>query len=413
MSNPLQLFLKRLTFDLLEIHKVFRVVIDWTVALYIIVPNLIISIAFYIEWWEELPSLFQTFTFNKLLILTFFTFFLNDIKSFIYSADQLFLIQNTKLLRKITLYGLIYSFIIIFFSTIISTAILLPVLVNKFNFSIESILWFYLYYTSSYMAFLLIRKTIKIYSRSFLLKVLSSIILLTTYLSLWYFSLSSIHVKIFVIVILFMIIFILSKMILFSRKQFLKLLDLNEIIRNKWTRIILWRGGHAKLLNSRQTYKPWILKSSKLLFKHKSVYNILTDAFIKSFIRDKNTILSFLQLFILLIVALLLLSNFWARFIIWGYAIYAITGALKNSWFAFRYSSFINMFQWEYNDLIKSFNKSIYVLAYPFVIIVGALFGYLNFALAGGIIFPFLSVILSFLIIMCSTRRINKKHKNF
>lgn len=413
MSNPLQLFLKRLTFDLLEIHKVFRVVIDWTVALYIIVPNLIISIAFYIEWWRELPSIFQTFTFNKLLIITFFTFFLNDIKSFIYSADQLFLIQNTKLLRKITLYGLIYSLIIIFFSTIISTVVILPVLVNKFNFSIESILWFFLYYTSSYMAFSVIRKTIKIYSRSFLLKVLSSIIILTTYLSLWYCSLSSIHVKIFVIVILLMITVILSRMILFSRKQFIKLVDLNEIIRNKWTKIILSQGGHAKLLNSRQTYKPWILKGSKLLLKHNAVYNILTDAFIKSFIRDKNTILTFLQLFMLLIVALLLLSNFWARFIIWGFAIYAITAALKNSWFAFRYSSFINMFQWEYIDLIKSFKKSIYVLAYPFVIIVGALFGYLNFSLAGGIIFPFISVILSFLIIMFSTRRIYKKHKNF
>lgn len=413
MSNPFQLFIKRLIFDLLEIYKVFKVVADWTVTLYIIVPNSIIFIAFYIEWWTELPSLFQTLTYNKLLILTFLTFFLNDIKSFIYTADQLFFIQNKELLRKISLYGFMYSLVITFITTTIFAAILLPVLINQFHFSIQLIIWFYLYYFSSYVVFLIVRKIIKIYNQSFLLRVLSFSIALTIYISFWHFSLSSISVKILIIILLIMITIILSKKILFSGKQFLKLVDLDEIIRNKWTRFVLWQGGHTKLLNSRHTYKPWILKSSKFLFKQNSAHNILTDAFIKSFIRDNNTVLTFLQLITLLITALFLLSNFWVRFIIWGFAVYVIIEVLKNSWLAFRNSSFINMLHWNDHDLFRSLKKSIYIVAFPFVFIVGAIFGYLDFTLAGVIICPFISIILALIIIRYSNMLKYKEHKHF
>ncbi|WP_340084259.1 ABC transporter permease [Siminovitchia sp. FSL H7-0308] len=411
MSNSYQLFLQRLKLDLLNLYKVYRVIVDWTIALYIIIPGLVIGIAFYMEWWSELPYVLQTLTFNKLLIITFLTFFLNDIKIFIYSTDQLFLIQNIKLLKKITLYGLIYSLFVTFLTSIIIFIILLPILVNKFHLTIQFIIYFYFYYLSSNVLFLIIRKKIKIYCESFLFYILFYILSLTLYFILWDYFLSSFYIMISVISIYIIFTIIFSKKILFSGVKFTKLVSLDEIIRNKWIRLVLWQGGHTKLLNSQGTYRPWILKSSKLIFKQRTVPNILTDAFIKTFLRDKSSILTFFQLMVLFITALFLVSNFWTRFIIWGFAIYMILDIFKNNWLAFRFSSFISMFRWDYNDLIISLKKSMYILSFPFIFIIGGIFGYLNFNPLGIITFSFISIVLSILKIKYNIRNLNKNYK--
>lgn len=114
---------------------------------------------------------------------------------------------------------------------------------------------------------------------------------------------------------------------------------------------------------------------------------------------------------VLFITALFLVSNFWTRFIIWGFAIYMILDIFKNNWLAFRFSSFISMFRWDYNDLIISLKKSMYILSFPFIFIIGGIFGYLNFNPLGIIIFSFISIVLSILKIKYNIRNLNKNYK--
>lgn len=395
MIKPNKLFLNRLRYDLLESFKLVRMILDWTVLLYIVLPSVIIFLVYYIRLWDQIPINLQNITFNGVLVFTFCSFFFNDIKSYLYKADQLFLIQNKNLLKNISRYGLIYSIIITFLTSVIVILLLLPILKKHLNLDQVYIYLFYIYYISMFLSFVILKKAIKINTESILLKLIFYITSLITYVLLWgIFYKFPIMFQIVFLITLTSISFIFSKKICYNKKGFTKYVNYDDIIRNQSIKILLWQSGNAKLFNPKYKATPWILKKSKPLFKNRSVHNILTETFIKSFIRDSNNLYSVFQLTMLFISALIIIDSLWIRFILWGAAIYAITDWIKANWFSYRNNAFLRMFKWNGIDVTKAAKKSIFIFSYPLIFIVSITFGYMNFSLIGLVLCPIVSIFL-------------------
>lgn len=111
-------FKRRITDDLKLQLRVFRLVIDWTIALYILTPLLLIGLYHYYTWWQDVPSWVLPIPFELALVLLFLFCWLGRIRLFFQEADLLFLIHDEKWSRGLIKRGISFSFLSHFFSTL-------------------------------------------------------------------------------------------------------------------------------------------------------------------------------------------------------------------------------------------------------------------------------------------------------
>ncbi|MFB9757593.1 ABC transporter permease [Ectobacillus funiculus] len=129
-----------------EKFKMVRSVVDWTSALYFIIPALIFGAMYYRSLWDQIPNwplyLFGTtfsewepqlqehIAFSVVLFVLYSVTYFRSIRSFLEEADSLFLLQALSLLRSIIIRGIVYSFIRICFTNIVCIALLLPIVIK-------------------------------------------------------------------------------------------------------------------------------------------------------------------------------------------------------------------------------------------------------------------------------------------
>lgn len=89
------LFISRLKADCLYQLRIIKLVIDWTVALYIVLPAAGIGVYQYIKWLNE--GAFANGWQAELIVLApaVFTLF-GSVRTFLIEADQLYLLQKRR-----------------------------------------------------------------------------------------------------------------------------------------------------------------------------------------------------------------------------------------------------------------------------------------------------------------------------
>lgn len=142
------IFFKRLRSDFQNLWKANKLVMDWTLFVYLLIPGAATAAFFYMEWLGDIPFTLNLIGWYGWMIIFAISFFLHNIKLFTYLADQLFLSRNIPLLRCISQYGIIYSI-----STLLIIATLLflpalPFLFKIFSLSLLSSGYLWIYYLS-------------------------------------------------------------------------------------------------------------------------------------------------------------------------------------------------------------------------------------------------------------------------
>ncbi|MBM7866023.1 hypothetical protein GTO89_06285 [Heliobacterium gestii] len=111
MISAKALFLRRLRSEWRFQYDIGKTVVDWTVALYILVPALYLLGKAWFSWWSDAPVwltgappvLVQSF-----LLLFVFT---GRIRIFVEEADHLFLLRQPSWFRRILAFGIAYSLV--------------------------------------------------------------------------------------------------------------------------------------------------------------------------------------------------------------------------------------------------------------------------------------------------------------
>ncbi|MCY8455132.1 ABC transporter permease, partial [Bacillus spizizenii] len=127
--NGRTLFFRRLSDYYRYQFKVFHAVIDWTVALYIVLPALAFVIYQYIDFvngrglfyeWSEMMEWRWLYAVCVLIVCT------GSIHTFLMEADKVFLLQKKEIIYQLKQYALMYSFLVTLAKWLLLFFIVLP-----------------------------------------------------------------------------------------------------------------------------------------------------------------------------------------------------------------------------------------------------------------------------------------------
>ncbi|MFS0750088.1 ABC transporter permease [Oceanobacillus sp. 1P07AA] len=393
MHPAFNVFMQRFRSDFKQQRKAWNMVLDWTVFVYFLIPGVAIAIFFYMEWLQEIPFIFTFIGWYGWTTLLFLTMFIFEIKLFTYVADQLFLSRNIPFLRKITQYGIIYSF---GHTIILGTIIFIlpvPLLMELFSLDTQKIILLYICYITVSCLFNAWKKYLKLYISSSIYRIVNQVLPIVAFILGSSFIIDSPTFTFIWMGLSIFGCFVLSRKILYNGNNFLKIALLDDASRNQMGKLLLMDVNNQGYRPPSQT-KPRLWKQSQVMFKQQTASMIFTDAFFKSIIRNQRLLFPIFQLSGLLIAFIILTSGRWVTYIVWGISIYIIIDIAKTGWMAFRQDPFIRLFRWDETMLRDSLEKCVLYLATPILIFLNMIFGYLQFQVVGLLLFPLLSILL-------------------
>ncbi|MDP5274904.1 ABC transporter permease [Chengkuizengella axinellae] len=136
MLSPNKLFVKRLIFEFKFQWNVFKLVVDWIVAVYIILPLLIFIGYQHVSCWSKIPFWLENIHLLLFLVITYILFLASGrLRTFLEDGDQLFLIQYHNWVNTIRTRGIVYSVIYHFINTLFVYAFLSPLFIHHYDFN--------------------------------------------------------------------------------------------------------------------------------------------------------------------------------------------------------------------------------------------------------------------------------------
>ncbi|MCY8267290.1 ABC transporter permease [Bacillus haynesii] len=139
------LFISRLKADCLYQLRILKLVIDWTVALYIVLPGAGIGVYQYIKWLNG--GSFHNGWHAGLIVLApaVFTLF-GSVRIFLMEADQLYLLQKKTLVLDMKRCGYVYCLFVQICKWLFAAAVFTPLFVRQFGAELSACLAVFFYY---------------------------------------------------------------------------------------------------------------------------------------------------------------------------------------------------------------------------------------------------------------------------
>ncbi|MEC0553972.1 ABC transporter permease [Bacillus haynesii] len=139
------LFISRLKADCLYQLRILKLVIDWTVALYIVLPGAGIGVYQYIKWLNG--GSFHNGWHAGLIVLApaVFTLF-GSVRTFLMEADQLYLLQKKTLVLDLKRCGYVYCLFVQICKWLFAAAVFTPLFVRQFGAELSACLAVFFYY---------------------------------------------------------------------------------------------------------------------------------------------------------------------------------------------------------------------------------------------------------------------------
>ncbi|WP_036696746.1 ABC transporter permease [Paenibacillus taiwanensis] len=140
MMRPWPLVFRRWRLNLNYQWKALRIVMDWTVMLYIIVPALLLGFKFYYGWWTEPVVIPSQAVFQTLWIYPFFVpILMSRVRTWSEGGDILFLRQHPVWYETFVRFGLLELAVRQTLLTGAVTLLLLPWLLYGYHFEVASV----------------------------------------------------------------------------------------------------------------------------------------------------------------------------------------------------------------------------------------------------------------------------------
>jgi ABC-2 type transport system permease protein len=140
MLSSYRLFLRRMLSDWSYQYRTIRTAVDWTVAIYLVIPGLLVAGYHYASWWREAPGWFGWIPYSIVLVVFYLFAWSGTIRFFVEEGDQLFLRQNQTWFSRLMRYGWRYSLLLQGVTSLLLLAIFLPLLINGYSISVMQVI---------------------------------------------------------------------------------------------------------------------------------------------------------------------------------------------------------------------------------------------------------------------------------
>lgn len=308
---------RRLKQDWLYQFKIIRTVFDWTIIVYLLIPFLAFIGITYYSWWNSLPEWLDGVPYEALFLICFLLCRGGTIRTFMEEADQLTLLQFSKIMTEIRYIGVIYSWVLILVKWLIIFWWLYPLL-NHF----ENLTFYQLLVTTVFFLSLnLLLTTYKqvVYKFGFWKKLTIELIV-TCFMFILCFAIIFKPINTLVVGIALIFFCLALWQVRHYQPQIQTFYDdVEKEQRNKVKYIKFMFAVNPEITMPRvkkQKRRSWILwRHSARIFRKRSPENAVTELFIKSFLRDKGNLLQYFQA-ISISLAIIFTTPIWIKWLV-------------------------------------------------------------------------------------------------
>ncbi|EZH65155.1 hypothetical protein DH09_16030 [Bacillaceae bacterium JMAK1] len=388
--TPKSLVAERIKTEWHEKKQLWKLVYDWTVILYIVLPGVIIGGFLYydnlfdpVPWMRTIPP----------AILGFFIFFAivpGQLRYYYREADQLFLHQQTDWMRSIRRSGLNFSLFRDSLRIALVFLIALPFFIGVYGFNLVELLLLYvltvLLKQSLRMAE---RRTLEVFRQPLRSILWYGVLIITIggYMTLFHF-ISSHTIMISLVGLLLVIVYVVLRNERIGRSShFLLHIAKENEARYMALDQVMRIGGQTDPKPLFERKKPWVLfRRSQFIFRSEGASKRLAEVSIKRLLRTPHQRRLYIGMTMLPANAMLLLPGGPRIAITIGVSLmvlFMVRGCIAHS-LEHRY---LYQFRWDELDAFASEKRSTFILLIPFTVIFYGYLGASFFGLVG--ILPF------------------------
>jgi len=358
-------------------------VVDWTVALYIVIPAIVVGAILYSGLWTELPMWMSYIPYLLVAAVIYFVGVMGEFRYFIQAGDQLFVIYNRKWLEAQIRYGFAYSLVNKLLHNIVILGICAPLLVKQFQMSILDMIGLGLFTTLYGFMLIMIKNRIMhrwAGWRQNIILILATMVGLILYLFIAHFNL---HYPLLAYGLAILSILSITGLLRSRLAQGgIYILDIELEYKAK-TRLLslIMKDNEAFKVRSRRK-RPLLFRRSQRLFRKQTPQHGVAEFMIKSFYRNSSQMTSYIQLTVVTLGGLLVAPVI-SKWILWLFIAFILGMWTKTTNKHILTSDFMNLFRVDTGVQIKSVEIASMWMALPAFLIISICLGFVLYGWIG------------------------------
>ncbi|RSK26213.1 hypothetical protein EJF36_04710 [Bacillus sp. HMF5848] len=359
--NGFQLFRTRLIKHIIYQFNAIRTILDWTILLYLCVPTLGFAIAVYYEWWVTTPVWMFALNDRVIFAILLFMTLRGQLRTFLYAADQVFLLQDARLIKALKGWGVSYTIFWSFVRIGLVIITLLPYFLVVDNISMFTLVVIYTSFVIVNVCVITLKHFYQNWWQRILLYFLISIVMSISF---------NYHVIFYSALIIFIILIFnyLRKHLKINHRYYYDIkIEMEEKL--KLAKFILNASPEAGVSTPLLSWKkPVLWRNSRRIFKDRTETNALVEMFIKVFVRNSRYSMSYLQILGVTSVAVITLPIF-IKIIVAVLAAIFIYIWLINCWQLVTSNNFIKAIQPDEDVFFVAKKKAVLIVYVPTLVL--------------------------------------------
>ncbi|MBC8081078.1 MAG: ABC transporter permease [Gorillibacterium sp.] len=369
-------FLRRIFSNLAFQWRVLRLVVDWTIAIYIVGPGLAIFFYNYYQYLSQPPVWFSYISFDMFRAVLYLFVLNGSTRYFLEEGDQLHFLQGEGWALKFRRWGAIFSAGQTALFTAIVMGITAPLLLTEFNLSWDGIAILFVFIWIYKMIRQLVQQFLDITFVGWKLSLFNMVIFILLgfgFAAGTKFVSGQPMLGWILCAVLLLILPPAYNLRFGARGALLQDVRRDAKAKMKYVAIILRDFTIKKPIYPRR--KPLLFRNSRRLFRTRTAENGLAEAALKSLFRSWAR----MKLYIL-IVLIFILGIMFTRLtpadtglftILWCIAGFILSYFARLQWATFESNAFLGLFAWEPGTLILAMKKYVYISMLPGFLTIG------------------------------------------
>lgn len=371
--TSMRLFKKRCFHNFRFQIRAWRMGIDWTVFLYLLVPAIVAAIVVYRSWWFDLPEWMEMLPFGGFLFLFYVFSWMGSVRLFIEEADELFLLQNRSFYQSLRRWGMLYSGVKQIAFTGLFFIVFLPYFMT-FHFSNVQLLLLFVVLAIWKTVFLFLKDACYylITKRWVRISVFIFLFIAGYFIFSFFTSRFDLH-------LIFMIFLFIVGIVLFRWKTNTVVHFYSEAVREfeakfQIVNLMLIQSGAIEKPKTKRRKKPWIFRRSQRLFSRRELDSVMLEQYIKIWLRKPQHLFSYFRFIGVSAASLFLFPANWSIVLVLM-ILFLFYQMVRSEWEFYAKSHFIEMMTRDVETLYFVKTKVICLFSLPIYIIILFIYG--------------------------------------
>jgi len=377
MDSVGRYFRKRLGSNWTFQWRVLRLVVDWTVAVYVVLPLAAVAVYNYVKWWRTPPEWYSYVTFDVVRAVLFLFLLQGTIRYFLEEADQLHFLQGERWAERFRKYGAVYSAAVDAAAVAAVGLLLVPVLLLNHRLSLPAFLLLFLYVWLYKLGLSLLRQFADIRlsgwrlyaANTLIVAALGALFAVTTQLFLHSPAAGAALCAGAAAL----------DLLLFRRRLTAKSAFLEDVRRDgkekfKFVGFILRNQVIKKPTYPRR--RPLLFHHSGRIFRKRTAANVLAESGLKGLMRNPQQVKNYVTITAVFAAGSLLTrigANAQAALtVIWFVAGFVLCYYVRLQWGEFQENAFFGLFSWKPGSWYNALRIYVFCAMLPGFLIVGA-----------------------------------------